>query len=111
MKKLALFVLAAAITLAADLTGTWSVDVETDAGSGNPTLTLKQDGEKLTGKYVGMLGEHDLTGSVKGDEFQVSFKSEYGDVKYQGKLADGKIAGKVDLAGQATGTFKGSRKN
>jgi len=32
-----------------DLTGKWLFNVQTDAGSGTPTVTLKQDGEKLTG--------------------------------------------------------------
>jgi hypothetical protein len=32
-----------------DLTGKWVFDVKTDAGTGTPTGTFKQDGEKLTG--------------------------------------------------------------
>ncbi len=52
-----------------NLTGKWVLDVQTDAGSGTPTVTLKQDGEKLTGHYSGQLGEADVTGSVKGNEF------------------------------------------
>ena len=49
-----------------DLTGEWIFDVQTDGGSGQPTLTFKQDGEKLTGKYKGQLGEADITGTVSG---------------------------------------------
>ena len=30
---------------------------ETEAGSGNPSFNFKQEGEKLTGKYKGLLGE------------------------------------------------------
>jgi hypothetical protein len=36
-----------------DLTGAWSVTVETEAGSGNPSFTFKQEGEKLTGNTKG----------------------------------------------------------
>src|SRR5262245_13559096 len=53
-----------------DVTGAWNVTVETDAGSGNPSFNFKQEGEKLTGKYKGLLGEFDLTGTVKGDKIE-----------------------------------------
>jgi len=50
-----------------DVTGTWAFQVETSGGSGTPTMTFKQDGEKLTGHYSGQLGEAPLTGTVKGN--------------------------------------------
>src|SRR5437773_10839246 len=34
-----------------DVTGKWTFTVETSAGSGTPTVTLKQNGQKLTGHY------------------------------------------------------------
>ncbi|MFV8227053.1 hypothetical protein ACNKXV_13975, partial [Christiangramia aquimixticola] len=49
-----------------DLTGTWTVDVQTDMGSGNPTFVLKQEGEKITGTYSGSLGDSQVTGTLKG---------------------------------------------
>lgn len=91
-----------------DLTGNWNGQVETSAGSGSPTFTLKQAGEKLTGRYKGQLGEFDLTGTLVGDKFEFSFKVSgqiEGTVKYAG-TTDGKtMNGKVDLAGVAEGTF------
>jgi hypothetical protein len=49
-----------------DVTGKWLFNVQTDAGSGTPTVTLKQDGEKLTGHYSSQnFGEQELTGTVK----------------------------------------------
>src|SRR5690242_12579397 len=56
-----------------DVTGKWLFNVETAAGSGTPTITLKQDGDKLTGHYSGQLGEADLTGTVKGQEIAFKF--------------------------------------
>ena len=95
-----------------DVTGSWSVTVETEAGSGNPTFTLKQDGEKLTGRYKGAFGEADLTGTVKGDKIEFSFKVSgqlEGTVTYSG-TTDGKtMKGKVNLAGAAEGTFSGKK--
>src|SRR5438552_295656 len=58
---------------AINLTGKWALQVETSAGTGTPTLELKQDGEKLTGHYTGQLGEADLTGTVKGQTFNFNF--------------------------------------
>src|SRR6185503_8047671 len=48
-----------AVTLAqsnkVDVTGVWIFTVESPAGKSNPTLTFKQDGEKLTGQYSSQL--------------------------------------------------------
>ena len=45
-----------------DVSGQWLFNVQTDAGTGEPTVTFKQEGEKLTGHYSSQtLGEADLT--------------------------------------------------
>ena len=93
-----------------DLTGKWMFNVETAAGSGTPTITLKQDGEKLTGHYSGQLGEADLTGTVKGQNVSFNFTVDaQGNnlvCTYTGTV-EGKDAlkGKVNIAGLADGTF------
>lgn len=98
---------------AIDVSGDWDAEVQTDQGSGNPSFTLKQDGEKLTGNYKGMLGESALTGTVKGDKIEFSFKVSgqlEGTVTYTG-TTDGKtMKGKVALAGIGEGTFTGKKK-
>lgn len=98
---------------AIDVSGSWDVEVQTDQGTGNPSFTLKQDGEKLTGNYKGMLGESALTGTVKGDKIEFSFKVSgqlEGTVTYTG-TTDGKtMKGKVALAGIGEGTFTGKKK-
>ncbi len=104
---------AAAPASAGDLTGTWSGEVETSAGSGTPTLMLKQEGEKLTGTYKGQLGEFPLTGTLKGDAFEISFKVSGqidGTVVYKGTVSGNTMKGTVDLAGAANGTFKATKK-
>jgi hypothetical protein len=93
-----------------DVTGKWMFNVETAAGSGTPTITLKQDGDKLTGHYSGQLGESDLTGTVKGQEiafkFTVDAQGNNLECTYTGTI-EGKDAlkGKVNIAGLADGTF------
>jgi hypothetical protein len=39
-------------TLAADLTGTWKAEFDTQRGLQKYTFTLKQDGTKVTGKSI-----------------------------------------------------------
>jgi len=97
-----------------DLTGKWLFEVQTDAGSGTPTVTLKQDGEKLTGHYVGQLGDVDVTGSVKGSSFTFAFSSDLQgtriDVTYKGTIeSKDALKGSVSIAGLGEGTFTAKR--
>src|SRR5258705_8278704 len=93
-----------------DVTGKWAFAVETSAGSGAPTMTLKQDGEKLTGHYSGQLGEADVTGTVKGSDIKLTFTADVQgnsiNYIYTGTV-EGKDAmkGKVELVGLGDGTF------
>jgi len=43
---LAAFIAAPSFAQGTNVTGTWAFTVTTDQGSGNPTLTFKQEGEK-----------------------------------------------------------------
>jgi hypothetical protein len=115
MKLLFAVVIALALPLAAaDLTGVWNVEVEIAGNTGNPTITLKQDGAALTGTYKGMLGEAQLKGTVDGAKVRWEFAADYGGNKfivvYTGVLENGVIKGKIDFGGQAEGTFTAKRK-
>jgi hypothetical protein len=97
-----------------DLTGKWMFNVQTDAGSGTPTVTFKQDGEKLTGHYTGQLGDVDLTGSVKGTDFMFSFSSDLQgnklDVEYKGTIeSKDALKGTLSIPGLGNGTFTAKR--
>jgi hypothetical protein len=96
----------------ADLTGTWSLSVETDMGSGNPSFVLKQAADgKITGTYSGQLGETDLTGMIKADDtFHIEFDIQGNKIEYDGKADGNKISGKVTLGTMASGTFTGVKK-
>jgi len=93
----------------ASATGNWSwTQPGRDGGEGRKmTLTLKQDGEKLTGKLSspgrdgGEARETEITdGSVKGDEVTFSVTREFNGnkmtSKYVGKLSADEIKGKVE---------------
>lgn len=100
---------------APNITGTWEFAVETAAGSGAPTFTFKQEGEKLTGTYKGQLGEAPLTGTIKGAEVKFSFK-----LNTQGQdltiTYTGKVEGQDNMKGTAAygelgeGTWTAKRK-
>ena len=109
-----LSMIAFAQTGAVNLTGTWIFTVETTAGAGVPTITLRQDGEKLAGHYSGQLGEADLTGSVKGQEIAFTFTVDVQGMKlkntYTGSIeGNDALKGTVDIAGLAGGTFTAKR--
>ncbi len=93
-----------------DLTGSWAFSVETSAGSGSPSMTFKQEGETLTGKYSGQLGEADLKGTVKGNKIEFSFEAGGGVVVYTGTIEKDAMSGKVSLGDQASGTWTAKRK-
>jgi hypothetical protein len=99
-----------------DVTGAWLFTVESALGTGTPTVTLKQEGEKLTGHYSSMLfGEAELTGTIKSQAFEFTVHAEIEgmkiDLKYTGTV-DGKDAmkGKVSAGELGDGTFTAKRK-
>ena len=97
-----------------NVTGKWAFNVETDAGSGTPTMTFTQDGEKLTGKYQGQFGEADLTGTVKGQDIAFSFNVDAQgtavNFKYTGTIENkDALKGKVEIVGLGEGTFTAKR--
>jgi hypothetical protein len=51
------FVLFTVHTRAADLTGTWKTEFDTQIGHQKYTFTFKQDGEKVTGKANSLINE------------------------------------------------------
>lgn len=101
---------------AADLTGKWAFVVNTDAGSGTPSVTFTQKGDTLTGHYSSqVLGEHDFKGTFKDGKIAFSFSADVQGqaftMSFSGTM-DGADAmkGTVDLGGAASGSFTGKRR-
>ena len=83
--------------------------------TGTPTVTLKQDGEKLTGTYSSqVLGEQQLTGTIKGNDitfgFQASFDGNAVKVTYTGTVDKDTMKGSVSFGDMGGGTFTGKKK-
>jgi hypothetical protein len=120
MRKALRFLLALAVpglaAWSADISGTWNFSVETDQGSGNPTFVLKQEGEKLTGAYTGLLGQANIAGSVKGDQVVIQFVVDAGGqtakVVYSGVIeAPTRMKGKVQFGDLGSGTWTATKKS
>jgi hypothetical protein len=104
----ACFVLALGLTVQAedkkvDPNGTWKWTTTGQNGqSRESTLTLKTEGDKLTGKVSGRNGDTDIKEAMlKGDEisFQVTreFNGNSITQKYHGKISGDTIKGKIEF--------------
>lgn len=111
----ALLAFGATSAFAADVnvTGEWTMTVETQAGSGTPTFSLKQEGNAVTGQYKGQLGEAPVTGTVSGNEvtLKYSINAQGADltVTYTGTVEGDTMKGKVSLGDFGDGTFTGKK--
>lgn len=101
---------------AASLTGDWITAVELPNMTANPGITLKQDGEKLTGEYTSaQYGKFPINGTVKGNDvtfwFAMSVEGTAMNVTYTGKIdADGSLKGSVNYGDMMSGTFSATKK-
>jgi hypothetical protein len=97
-----------------DVSGAWAFQVEFSGGTGNPTMTFKQEGEKLTGHYSGQLGEAPLAGTVKGNAIEfsidVDIQGTAAHIVYSGTVDKDSMKGTVKLADFGEGTFTAKKK-
>lgn len=109
-----LILLIAALPVSAmqDMTGTWLLAVELDAGSGNATLVLVQEGNEIVGTYTGTLGEElPVTGEVTDDGVEISFDSAAGKINYTGTVEEGVFKGSCEYGQLGSGTFEGEKQS
>jgi len=101
---------------AKDLSGTWNINLNLGDVTATPSFELKQDGDKLTGKYIStMYGEAPITGTVKGSDVSIAFSMNVDgnamNATYTGKLDGDTITGSADYGGQMSGTFTAKKKS
>ncbi|MDH3732515.1 MAG: hypothetical protein OEU54_03235 [Gemmatimonadota bacterium] len=95
--------------VAQDMTGTWVLAVDLDAGTGDATFELVQDGATITGTYTGALGEAEVTGSVDGSSVELKFDSQAGEIVYKGTVEGNSYEGTCEYGQLGSGTFSGTR--
>jgi hypothetical protein len=100
MLAFALVLTAAVTVFAADVTGTWTAEFDTQVGIQKYVFTFKVDGEKLTGEAAAeRMGEKatvPLTnGTVKGDQIAfteaLDFQGQQVPITYTGTIAGDEI--------------------
>jgi len=100
----------------ADIAGAWAFQIDLGGGTtGTPTVTFKQDGEKITGTYSSqVLGEHAITGTIKGNELKFGFDADFGGTAvkaaYAGTVDKDSMKGTVSFGDVGNGTFTATRK-
>ena len=99
-----------------DLTGNWTFQVTTDAGSGTPGVVLKQQGDSLSGRYSSeFFGEAEIRGKVVGREFTleltVQAEGQSLAVVYRGTIeSPDDLKGTVTFGSLGSGTFTAKRR-
>ena len=103
---------AAAAPGAVNLNGQW--DAVADA-NGQPVpflLTLKIDGENVTGGSSSQLGEATIkSGSWKDGRLSFQLEGQNGTITLSATVIEGKLSGEFDYAGQLQGKWVAVRKN
>ena len=93
--------------------GKWKIEIETPMGKQEATLTLKTDGDKLSGTGESMMGKNEFTGTVKGDTLTwiMDIKSPMGQMKleYNVKVTGDDMAGEVKIGTFGSAPLKGKR--
>ena len=97
------------------LTGTWNLTVNLGQGDKTGSVTLQQEGERLSGRIAGLLGTGEISNaSVTGAgevRFSVALQIE-GQTKeamFAGTLSGDQIRGTVTVVGSTPGTFTATR--
>jgi hypothetical protein len=108
------FVESAVIADAVDVSGTWDLVVTSQEGTASPSITLKQDGEKIAGTYHGKMGSTAFEGTIKGDDIRFVVSLKFQDVSiavtYSGKVSGDSMSGTARFGNAGTGNWSGKRR-
>ena len=94
-----------------NLTGQW--DAVADA-NGQPfpfLLTLKVDGETVTGNSSSQLGDASVKGTWKDSKLVFQVEGQNGTISMSATVIEGKLSGEFDYAGQLQGKWVAVKKN
>ncbi len=91
----------AAMGFAADITGKWLYKTTTKKGEQETTLTLKQDGDKLTGSMSARRGDQPISeGVVNGDTLSFVVETRQGKQTFKGQISGEEIRFKREINGK-----------
>jgi hypothetical protein len=100
----ALFAIACFVALAAGIDGKWTAELQTGRGPQTQTLTLKADGEKLTGTMDNGRGGVDISeGMIHGNDVMFKVVREFNGNKfeqnYKGTLSGDELKVTIEAVG------------
>jgi hypothetical protein len=111
----ALVLVAAPFTLAqAGVAGTWKLTFQTDQGAVDADMTLKQDGQKVTGSLISPQGEAPIDGTFTDGKLVLSMSVDAGGqalvITFNGALEKDTLKGDVDFGGFGSAQWSATRK-
>ena len=113
-KILALFVfivvvasMATAQDKPANVAGSWTIDVSGDTGNAKQSMTLAQDGGKITGTFKGPRQSGKIDGTVEGNNIKFHVTAGI-PLDYTGTIDGDSMSGTMSGRGK-TGNWKASR--
>lgn len=93
------------------VTGAWACEADAGGMTIPFTLTLKLEGEKVTGSSTSDQGTATLSnGKWDGNKLSFSLDTPQGSITMTGKIDGSQLAGDFDFAGQMTGKWSGKKK-
>lgn len=93
------------------ISGEWDANADAQGQQIPFTLTLKLEGDKVTGESTGQGGTTPLTnGSWKDGKLSFTIDTPNGAIVLTAMIKDGKLVGEYDFAGQATGPWEAKKK-
>jgi imidazolonepropionase-like amidohydrolase len=97
------------------VSGAWTLNINFGQGERAATLTLQQEGDRVTGSIAGVLGSGEISNASisPSDELRFSvplnLEGQTREATFTGTLSGNEIRGSVTVVGSSPGTFTASR--
>jgi hypothetical protein len=97
------------------LTGMWTLNINLGQGERAATLTLQQEGDRVTGSIAGVLGSGEISNASTSAGGEVRFtvplniEGQTREATFAGMLTGNEIRGSVTIVGSQPGTFTATR--
>ena len=97
------------------VTGAWTLNINFGQGERAATLTLQQEGDRVTGSIAGVLGSGEISNASisSSDELRftvpLNLEGQTREATFTGTLSRNEIRGSVTIVGSQPGTFTATR--
>ena len=97
------------------VSGTWTMNINLGQGDRGATLTLQQEGDRVTGSIAGVLGTGEISNAAMSSSDELRFtvplnlEGQTKEATFTGTLSGNEIRGAVTVVGLAPGSFTATR--